>query len=508
MAGSFSHFMGGRDTLVTDAIDGLLAASGGRLARLDGYPDIRVVLRADRDAAKVAVVSGGGSGHEPAHAGFVGAGLLDAAVCGDVFASPSVDAVLAGILAVTGPSGCLLIVKNYAGDRLNFGLAAERARGLGLSVEAVIVSDDVALPGVPQPRGIAGTLFVHKVAGHAAAAGRSLAEVAGVARRAAGTAKSLGIAVSTATIPGSHRAERMAEGSAELGLGIHGEPGAERLALPEAAELARIMTGRLSGSLPEAGQLALLVNNLGATTALEMHVLTRAVLATDLGRRVRLLLGPSSAMTALDMHGASLSFLPLDDGLEGALLAPTGVPAWTQAVRIAPPVVRPLAEGLRGETFVPSRDERVAARIRAVASALAEGEADLNALDARVGDGDTGTTFAGRPGTCWRNSTACPRPTRRPSPGPWRNGSAGRPADRAVCWPRSSSRRHRPPSRRVGTGPMPWQKGWRGSGPMAARAPATARCSTPSFPPWKPFGRAMSGRPPRRRDGAPRPPPG
>ena len=395
MAGSFSHFMGGRDTLVTEAIDGLLAASGGRLARLDGYPDIRVVLRAERDAARVAVVSGGGSGHEPAHAGFVGSGLLDAAVCGDVFASPSVDAVLAGILAVTGPAGCLLVVKNYAGDRLNFGLAAERARGLGLSVETVIVSDDVALPGVPQPRGIAGTLFVHKVAGHAAAAGGSLAEVAGIARRAAAAAKSLGIAVSTATIPGSRRAERMAEGAAELGLGIHGEPGAERLALPEASELARIMAGRLSGSLPEAGDLALLVNNLGATTALEMHVLTRAVLATDLGRRVRLLLGPSPAMTALDMHGASLSVLPLDDTLEKALLAPTGVPAWPQAVRLAPPVVRPLAEGLRGETFTPSRDERVARRIRAVASALAEGEADLNALDARVGDGDTGTTFAG-----------------------------------------------------------------------------------------------------------------
>lgn len=395
MAQSLGHFIEGRQSLVTDAIDGLLAGSGGRLARLDGYPDIRVVLRAERDRAKVAVLSGGGSGHEPAHAGFVGDGLLDAAVCGDVFASPSVDAVLAGILAVTGPAGCLLVVKNYAGDRLNFGLAAERARGLGLSVETVIVADDVALPGVAQPRGVAGTLFVHKVAGHAAAAGQTLAEVAAVAKRAAQGAKSLGIAVSTATIPGSRRAERMAEGQAELGLGIHGEPGAERLALPGASDLARIMTERLVQSLPETGPLALLVNNLGATTALEMQVLTRAVLATDLGRRVRLLLGPAPAMTALDMHGASLSFLPLDETLEKALLAPTEVPVWPHAVRVVSPVVRPPAEKLRGETFVPSQDPQIARRISSVAQALVAAEADLNALDAKVGDGDTGTTFAG-----------------------------------------------------------------------------------------------------------------
>ncbi len=211
-----------------------------------------------------------------------------------------------------------MVVKNYAGDRLNFGLAAERARGLGIAVETVLVADDIALPEAKQPRGIAGTLFVHKVAGHAAAAGLPLAEVAERARKAASVARSLGIAVSTATIPGSHRAERMAEGQAELGLGIHGEPGVERLALPQASELARIMAERLAPTLPGDAPLALLVNNLGATTALEMQVLTRAVLATDLGKRVRLLLGPAPAMTALDMHGASLSFLPLDGTMEEA----------------------------------------------------------------------------------------------------------------------------------------------------------------------------------------------
>ncbi len=395
MARTLGHFIEARDSLVTDAIDGLLASGGGTLARLDGYPDIRVVLRAERDAGKVAVISGGGSGHEPAHAELVGAGLLDAAVCGDVFASPSADAVLAGILAVSGPAGCLVVVKNYAGDRLNFGLAAERARGMGIAVETVLVADDIALPGATQPRGVAGTLFVHKVAGHAAASGLPLSEVAARARRAASAARSLGIAVSTATIPGSRRAERMEEGQAELGLGIHGEPGAERLALPPASDLARIMTERLSATLPSDVPLALLVNNLGATTSLEMQVLTRAVLATDLGKRVRLLLGPAPAMTALDMHGASLSFLALDGELEEALVSPVPVPHWPTAVRIAAPHVEPLPRGLEGERFTPSRDETAAARIEAVAKALIAAEAELNALDAKVGDGDTGTTFAG-----------------------------------------------------------------------------------------------------------------
>ena len=128
------QFINARETLVPEAIDGFLRGAGGRLARLDGYPHIKVVVRTDWDRSRVALVSGGGSGHEPAHAGFVGPGMLTAAVCGDVFASPSVDAVLAGILAVTGDAGCLLIVKNYTGDRLNFGLAAERARALGRQV--------------------------------------------------------------------------------------------------------------------------------------------------------------------------------------------------------------------------------------------------------------------------------------------------------------------------------------------------------------------------------------
>ncbi len=161
-----------RKQLVNDAIEGiLLSAPHGNLVKLDIDPAIRVVARGDWDKSRVAVISGGGSGHEPAHAGFVGKGMLTAAVCGDLFASPSVDAVLNAIVAVTGDRGCLLIVKNYTGDRLNFGPAAEKAKRYGLKVEMVIVADDIALPDNKQPRGIAGTALVHKIAGYAAEQG-------------------------------------------------------------------------------------------------------------------------------------------------------------------------------------------------------------------------------------------------------------------------------------------------------------------------------------------------
>ncbi len=255
------HFMNARGALVREAIDGTLMLEG-HLARLDGYPDIKVVVRTDWDRSKVAIVSGGGAGHEPAHAGFVGRGMLTAAVSGEVFASPSVDAVLAGILAVTGEAGCLLVVKNYTGDRLNFGLAAERARSMGLAVETVLVADDVAIPGAPQPRGVAGTLFVHKVAGHLAESGASLAAVKAAAQRVAGSVASLGIALTSCTIPGQSAEPRMTATEAELGLGIHGEPGAEKVALEEVHGLVAQMATRLGAAAPE-GRLAVLLNNLG-----------------------------------------------------------------------------------------------------------------------------------------------------------------------------------------------------------------------------------------------------
>ena len=192
--------------------------------------------RNDWDKSKVALVSGGGSGHEPAHAGFVGRGMLTAAVCGDVFASPSLDAVLAGILAVTGEAGCLLIVKNYTGDRLNFGLAAERARAFGLKVNMVFVDDDAALPHLPQQRGLAGALFVHKIVGAMAEAGESLESLTSAAQRVISSTSTIGMSLDTCTMPGSPKDGRIAVGHAELGLGIHGEPGVEQVVYNNARE--------------------------------------------------------------------------------------------------------------------------------------------------------------------------------------------------------------------------------------------------------------------------------
>jgi dihydroxyacetone kinase len=208
------QFINSKETLVTEALDGLLRTAGGKLARLDGYPHVKVIMRTDWDRTRVALVSGGGSGHEPSHAGFVGRGMLTAAVCGEVFASPSVDAVLAGILAVTGKPGCLLIVKNYTGDRLNFGLAAERARAQGLKVDMVVVDDDVALPDLPQPRGVAGTLFVHKIVGALAERGADLETLTTEAKRIIAGVVSIGMSLDTCTIPGSPKEHRIAAGKA------------------------------------------------------------------------------------------------------------------------------------------------------------------------------------------------------------------------------------------------------------------------------------------------------
>ncbi len=389
-----TQFINTRDTLVTEAIDGLVRASGGALARLDGYPHIRVVVRTDWQRDKVALVSGGGSGHEPAHAGFVGRGMLTAAVCGDVFASPSVEAVLASILAVTGPAGCLLIVKNYTGDRLNFGLAAERARTFGIRVEMVIVGDDIALPDLPQPRGIAGTLFVHKVAGALAERGADLDAVAAAARRVIERTVSIGMSLDTCTIPGSPKTDRIETGHSELGLGIHGESGAERMRFATARAAVETMLDRLAARTGPGPKVAL-VNNLGATTALEMAVLTGDLLGSRLGGDVTCLVGPAPLMTSLDMHGFSLSLLPLTPEIEAALRLPVAPHAWPGLTDVADVLIRPMPDGLTPLRPKPSRDDRTAAFLARCCDILIAAEADLNALDARSGDGDTGSTLAG-----------------------------------------------------------------------------------------------------------------
>jgi triose/dihydroxyacetone kinase / FAD-AMP lyase (cyclizing) len=387
------QFINAKENIVTDAIDGTIAASGGLLTRLDGYPHIRVVVRADWDKSKVALVSGGGSGHEPAHVGFVGRGMLTAAVCGDVFASPSVDAVLAGILAVTGPAGCLLIVKNYTGDRLNFGLAAERARSFGHKVSMVIVDDDVALPDLPQARGLAGTLFVHKIAGAVAEAGGTLDACTAAAMGVIKRSRSIGMSLDTCTVPGSMKEDRIPLGMAELGLGIHGEAGVEQVAAQNARDAMSKVVEKLAATMPKAPHVAL-VNNLGGSSVLEMAILAKELMRSDIGADLHYLIGPDAMMTALDMHGFSISVMELEDGDAALLSQPVAVPGWPGCKPIVHSKVIPLPDGLSPIRAPASPHPATKAFLTACCNVLIAAEADLNALDAKSGDGDTGATLA------------------------------------------------------------------------------------------------------------------
>ena len=284
------------------------------------------------------MVPGGGSGHEPAHAGYVGPGMLSAAVLGNVFASPSVSSILPAIRVVAGPMGVLLIIKNYTGDRLNFGMAAEMAKQEGILVEMVIVADDCALPlgkGITGGRGLAGTVFVHKIAGARASEGASLSEVLSTALSVGAYMGTLGIALTTCTVPGTPVSDRLSQiGLIEVGMGIHGEPGREQVVLPGTGAADFVANLLVSGVLdqPEAPEHAskashkrlsytsgqrvvVLMNNLGALPVIEMQIVTGGVMR-GLRQRglvpVRAYCGPF--MTSLEMCGVSLSLLMIPEG--------------------------------------------------------------------------------------------------------------------------------------------------------------------------------------------------
>lgn len=389
-----TQFVNQKQDIVTDAVNGIIAASNGKLARLDGYPHIRVVVRNDWDKSKVALVSGGGAGHEPSHVGFIGKGMLTAAVCGDVFASPSTDAVLAGILAVTGAKGCLLIVKNYTGDRLNFGLAAERARVFGLKVDIVIVDDDIALPELSQARGLAGTLFVHKITGQMAEDGQSLSEISKAAKSIISRTKTIGMSVGTCTIPGSIKENRIPEGMAELGLGIHGEPGVEKLKLSNAKSAMTAVVKRLSSVMDNTPHVALL-NNLGATSALEMSILSNELINSLIGENVKFIIGPAPMMTSLDMHGFSISVFAAKQHEIDALSMPIPLSSWPGMNIIAEITLINLPDGLAPIKSAASSNENIKKLITKCCQVFIDAENDLNILDAKSGDGDTGSTLAG-----------------------------------------------------------------------------------------------------------------
>ncbi|KAG6752824.1 hypothetical protein POTOM_042863 [Populus tomentosa] len=447
MASQGKKLINDPNDVVTEFIEGLVETYPG-LQYLDGFPEVKVVLRADHASAmldKVAIISGGGSGHEPAHAGFVGEGMLSAAICGEVFTSPQVDAILAvwGIRAVTGPMGCLLIVKNYTGDRLNFGLAAEQAKSEGYKVETVIVGDDCALPpprGIAGRRGLAGTILVHKVAGAAAAAGLSLDEVAAEAKLASEMVGTMGVALSVCTLPGLVTSDRLGPGKMELGLGIHGEPGAaladlqpvevvvshvlQQILSPEGtsyinfAYFTDIINDALIVFIVEllqetnyvpitrGNRVVLLVNGLGATPGMELMIAAgKAVpqLQLEHGLAVdRVYTG--SFMTSLDMAGFSISIMKADEAFLHRLDAATKAPYWPVGVDgnrppAKIPVPLPLSHSAKSDESL-SRPQQLSEQghllevaIEAAVNAIIDLRDNLNEWDGRVGDGDCGSTM-------------------------------------------------------------------------------------------------------------------
>ncbi|WP_192814343.1 dihydroxyacetone kinase subunit DhaK, partial [Xanthomonas graminis] len=309
------QFLTAPRAIVDDVLDAVAALQP--LLRSDPASGTRIVLQAERDPAQVAVLSGGGAGHEPAHAGFVGPGMLSGAIAGDLFASPGVEAVLAAIRACADAPGVLLVIKNYTGDRLNFGLAAERARAEG-----------IALPDAAQPRGIAGTVLVHKYVGHLAREGVGLAELAQRGQAFAGRLLSLGMALSSCTVPGQHAGRR----APELGLGIHNEPGTRKVQ-PASVEdaLALVLDPLLTQAdarYGAAAPLVLLLNDLGGCSTQELGVLTRLALQRIGSERIALMTLPAALMTSMDMHGFSITLAPADADVLAALRSPVQTLGW------------------------------------------------------------------------------------------------------------------------------------------------------------------------------------
>lgn len=390
--------------VVREMLEGLVALHPG-LALLANHD---VVLRSDLPAPasrQVAVISGGGAGHEPAHAGYVGAGMLHAAVSGDVFTSPSVDAVLAAIRAAAGPAGALLIVKNYTGDRLNFGLAAEIARAGGIPTEIVVVADDVALRDtVPKERrrGIAGTVLIHKIAGALAEQGQPLAVVAAAARAAAAATGTMGVALGACTIPAvGVPGFTLGEDEIEFGLGIHGEAGVSRQQIASADAITDRMLEIIlgEGGHGASARVALLVNNLGGTTQMELAVIARRALARL--REQGLIVERAWAgtlLSALEMPGFSLSLMAVDDDRLALLDRAAAAPAWPGAGVIpqAPSLAAAGEADAADETMISA--DRLGAAVRtaalACATALEAAEPHLTELDSKAGDGDLGISMS------------------------------------------------------------------------------------------------------------------
>ena len=320
--------------VVEEMLEGMTYAYPQYLSKLESA---NVLVRKEINNNKVALVSGGGSGHEPSHGGFVGYGMLDGAVAGAVFTSPTPDQVYEAIKAVANDSGVLLVVKNYTGDVMNFDMAKEMAEMEGIKVESVIVNDDVAVENSTWTigrRGIAGTVFVHKIAGAKAETGATLEEVKTVAEKVIDNVRSMGMALTPCIVPAAGKPNfTLADNEMEIGMGLHGEPGTHKEELKTADEIVTHLMDKILGdmNLSEGDEVAVLVNGLGGTPLMEQFIVNRKVnkILEEKNIRVyRTLIG--EYMTSIEMAGFSISLLKLDEELKNLLDAKADTPAFKQ----------------------------------------------------------------------------------------------------------------------------------------------------------------------------------
>ena len=313
--------------VLKEALQGVAAAHADRLTVLT---EPNIIIRADAPVqGKVALVSGGGAGHEPLHGGFVGMGMLDAACPGEVFTSPTPDQMLAADKAVNGGAGVLHIVKNYTGDILNFEMAADLARAEGIEVEAVVIDDDVAVKDslyTAGRRGVGATVLAEKICGAAAEQGKSLAEVAELCRRVNANARSMGMALTSCTVPAAGKPTfELGAAEMEIGVGIHGEPGRERKALAPVHEVVEMLAAPIVDDLPFASgdRVLAFVNSMGGTPLIELYIVYNELNQFLSARGIevsRNLIGPY--ITSLEMQGCSITLLKLDDEMTALWDAP------------------------------------------------------------------------------------------------------------------------------------------------------------------------------------------
>lgn len=309
---------------VTEMVDGMVLAYPGLVRRIPGW---NTLVRTDAPLrGRVALISGGGSGHEPAHLGYVGRGMLTAACAGEVFTSPSPVQVLEAIKEVNTKEGTLLVVKNFAGDVMNFRTAAQLARAQGMEVDSVIVNDDMAIESPGNRRGIAGTVFVHKCAGARADEGGSLAEVKTVSEKVIRNVRSMSCALSSCTVPSAGRPTfELGQDEMEFGIGIHGERGTKKDRLMTADEAAAVLTRSCLSELGlrEGDEAAVIVQGNGGTPTMERFIVYRAVhrMLAEKGIGIEVA-WVGEYMTTLEMAGASVTILKLDDELKQLLAAP------------------------------------------------------------------------------------------------------------------------------------------------------------------------------------------